>query len=62
MDEFSKKLKAARKAARLTQTALAENTLIPFRTIQDWEGGKHTPPEYVQRLVLNELRAIAEVK
>ena len=56
MDQtFADKLKKARKAAKLTQQGLADRTLIPFRTLQDWEGGQHEPPPYVQRFVLNEL-------
>ena len=55
MKTFAEKLRAARAAAELSQQALADLTTIPRRTIQDWEGGRMTPPEYVQRFVLNEL-------
>lgn len=54
-DTFADQLKSARKAAGLTQHALAEYTEIPLRTIEDWERGKMTPPPYVQRLVLKEI-------
>lgn len=52
---FAEKLKALRKAAGLTQQGMADQMLIPRRTIQDWERGLFDPPEYVQRFVLNEL-------
>jgi DNA-binding transcriptional regulator YiaG len=55
---FAEDLKAARKKAALTQQGMAELMLIPFRTIQQWEGGQRTPPSYVQRFVLNELKSI----
>lgn len=55
---FAQKLKKARTEAGLTQAQMAEITLIPYRTIQDWEGGKHSAPVYVQRFVLNELAAL----
>lgn len=58
METFAEKLKAARKTAGLSQQAMADRTLIPRRTIQDWEGGRMTPPEYVQRFVLNELEGL----
>lgn len=58
MEDFAEKLKTARKAAGLTQQGMAERTLIPFRTIQQWEGGLRTPPDYVQRFVLNELESL----
>lgn len=58
MTNFAEKLKAARKSAGLTQQGMAASMLIPFRTIQQWEGGQRTPPPYVQRFVLNELESL----
>lgn len=59
MDQtFAEKLRTARKATGLTQHGLAARTQIPFRTLQDWEGGQRTPPPYVQRFVLNELESL----
>lgn len=59
---FMEKLKKARKAAELTQKTMAAWMLIPTRTIEDWERGISAPPYYVQRLVLNELRALADAR
>lgn len=36
----------------LTQQQLADLTGIPFRTIQNWEGGQRKCPDYVERLLL----------
>lgn len=58
MDNFAQKLQAARKAAGLSQQGMANQTLIPLRTIQKWEIGERTPPPYVQRFVLNELEGM----
>lgn len=58
MENFAEKLKAARAAAGLSQQKMADQTLIPKRTIQDWEAGERTPPPYVQRFVLNELEGM----
>ena len=55
---FAEQLKTVRKATGMTQQGLADRTLIPFRTIQQWEGGQRTPPPYVQRFVLNELECL----
>ena len=52
---FAEQLKAARAAAGLTQQGLADVTHIPKRTLQDWEYEHHTPPEYVQYLVLEKI-------
>ena len=55
METFAERLKAARAAAGITQQGMADLTLIPLRTLQKWEIGERTPPDYVQRFVLNEL-------
>jgi DNA-binding transcriptional regulator YiaG len=55
---FAKNLRIARKQAELTQQGMADLMLIPKRTIENWEAGGRTPPPYVQRFVLNELRSI----
>lgn len=58
MTTFAEKLKAARKAAGLSQQGMADRMLIPKRTIENWEGGQRTPPPYLQRFVLNELESV----
>lgn len=58
MNDFAESLKTARKNTGLTQQSMADRMLIPFRTIQQWEGGQRTPPPYVQRFVLNELESL----
>lgn len=45
------KIKSLRTATGLTQKAFAELIGIPQRTIENWEGGKNTPPEYVINLI-----------
>ena len=46
------KIKEERLKLGLTQQQLAELTGIPFRTIQNWEGGQRKCPEYVEKLLL----------
>lgn len=58
VENFAEKLKAARKAAGLSQQAMADLMLIPKRTIENWEGGQRMPPPYLQRFVLNELEGL----
>ena len=60
--EQQNEFKTARLAAGLTQKAMSELMEIPFRTIQDWEAGKRTPPPYVRRFVVNELKDIENGK
>lgn len=44
-------VKELRKMTGLTQTEFGKKYKIPMRTIQNWEGGKNTPPEYVMFLL-----------
>ena len=62
MEDFAERLKAARKAAGLTQQSMADQMLIPKRTIEEWDRGNRTPPPYVQRFVLNELESMKKEK
>ena len=55
MEAFSERLKQVRNAAGISQQGMADRMLIPKRTIEKWETGERTPPEYVQRFVLLEL-------
>ena len=55
-------IKEARTTASLTQAQMAEKMRIPKRTIEDWERGTRKPPEYVERLVIAELKRIAKKK
>jgi putative transcriptional regulator len=44
-------IKELRAESGLTQQALADLTHIPKRTIEDWEGGRRTPPDYLIELI-----------
>lgn len=46
-------IRQARIQHGLTQQQLSDLTGIPFRTIQNWEGGQRKCPEYVERMVLD---------
>ena len=51
-------IKAARKAAGLTQKAMSEQLGIPRRTIEDWDSGKSYPSSWVEALLLEKLRSM----
>lgn len=40
-----------RKAAGLTQSSMSKLLNIPLRTIENWDTGKRTPPDYVVELI-----------
>lgn len=44
-------VKEIRKKAGLTQEAFSKKYGIPKRTIENWEGGKSNPPDYVLQML-----------
>lgn len=50
-----KTIKSERIRLGLTQKQLSGITGVPFRTIQNWEGGQRECPDYVKKLILEKL-------
>ncbi len=44
-------IKKLREAAKMTQKQFADYFFIPKRTIENWEGGTNSCPEYLKRLI-----------
>ena len=44
-------IKKLREAAKMTQKQFADYFFIPKRTIENWEGGANSCPEYLKRLI-----------
>lgn len=51
--------KKARTSAGLTQQQMSDMFKIPKRTIENWESGQRTPPEYVKLLVIEKLQRLS---
>lgn len=49
-------IKEARMEYGLTQKDLSEITDIPLRTIENWESGKRTPCQWVEKMVFSYLK------
>ena len=49
------KLKSAREKFNMTRVEVSNKLEIPYRTLEDWEAGKSTPPKYVQNMYLKAL-------
>lgn len=47
---------ALRKCVAYVKKAFAEHVGIPLRTVEDWEAGRRTPPEYIPRLIEYQLK------
>lgn len=44
-------IKEMRERTGMNRKEFSEYTKIPVRTLEDWEAGRRTPPEYVPRLL-----------
>lgn len=53
MDEMN--IRTARKEAALTMAQTSEILGIPLRTLEDWELGKRKPPEYIEKMIIEQL-------
>lgn len=62
MMSFSEELKQLRQQLGLSQQKLGEILEISRNTIRDWELENRTPPAYVQKLLIKELKRMLEKK
>lgn len=49
-------IKELRESAGMSRKEFSEHTGIPVRTLEDWEAGRRTPPEYIPRLIAYQLK------
>lgn len=49
--ESAKRIRDLRESIGLTRKDFSEHIGIPVRTLEDWEAGRRTPPEYIPRLI-----------
>jgi DNA-binding transcriptional regulator YiaG len=54
--EASKIICELRESINMSRKEFSEHTGIPIRTLEDWEAGRRTPPEYVPRLIAYQLK------
>ena len=54
--DSSKIITELRKSVGENRKEFSEHVGIPVRTLEDWEAGKRTPPEYVPRLIAYQLK------
>ena len=56
------KIREAREAAGLTQVFARNLIGVSKRTWEDWEHDRRRPPEYVERLIIEKITAMAGKK
>ena len=49
-------IKELRESTGMSRKEFSEHTGIPVRTLEDWEEGRRTPPEYIPRLIAYQLK------
>ena len=54
--ESAKIIKGLRENIGLSRKEFSEHVGIPVRTLEDWEAGRRTPPEYIPRLIAYQLK------
>ena len=54
--ETAKTIKKLREITAMSRKEFSEHTGIPVRTLDDWEAGRRTPPEYIPRLIAYQLK------
>ena len=55
-EELMTKIRELRAQTGMNRRAFAQHLGIPLRTVEDWEAGRRTPPEYVPRLIEYQLK------
>ena len=54
--DTAKTIKELRESIGMSRKEFSEHTGIPVRTLEDWEAGRRTPPEYIPRLIDYQLK------
>ena len=54
--DTAKVIKELRESVNMNRKEFSEHTGIPVRTLEDWEAGRRTPPEYIPRLLAYQLK------
>ncbi len=49
--DIAKRIMELRESVGENRTEFSKHIGIPVRTIEDWESGRRTPPEYIPRLI-----------
>ena len=54
--DIAKSIKELRESTGMSRKDFSEHTGNPVRTLEDWETGRRTPPEYIPRLIAYQLK------
>ena len=54
--DIAKTIKELRESTGMSRKDFSEYTGIPVRTLEDWEAGRRTPPEYIPKLLAYQIK------
>lgn len=54
--DMAKRITGLREEAGENRKEFSAHTGIPVRTLEDWEAGRRTPPEYIPRLIAYQMK------
>ena len=54
--DTAKRITELRESVGENRKEFSRRTGIPVRTLEDWEAGRRTPPEYIPRLIAYQLK------
>lgn len=54
--DAAKIIRELREQTGMNRKEFSEYTKIPVRTLEDWEAGRRTPPEYIPRLLSYQIK------
>ena len=54
--DIAKRIMELREETGENRKEFSAHTGIPVRTLEDWEAGRRTPPEYIPRLIEYQIR------
>ena len=54
--DTAKTIKELRESKGMSRREFSDHTGIPVRTLEDWEAGRRTPPEYIPRLLAYQIK------
>ncbi len=54
--DIAKAIRDLRESTGMSRKEFSDHTGIPVRTLEDWEAGRRTPPEYIPRLIAFQLK------
>ena len=54
--DIAESIRDLRESTGMSRKEFSEHTGIPVRTLEDWEAGRRTPPEYIPRLLAYQIK------